>query len=392
MVNGLMVNGLMVNGLMGKSLYIHVPFCKTRCVYCDFYSTTQSELKERYIRALCRELEMRKSYLGGEAVETIYFGGGTPSLLEPCDFGQVFDAIRRIYGMEQVREITLEANPDDLTPEYLQALSRLPFNRISIGIQTFNDGILRLLRRRHSSRQAVRAVRDARSAGFDNISIDLIYGLPGETPDDWSHDLSQAIALRAEHVSAYHLTYEAGTPLYQMLQEKRVKEVSEERSLLFFSELTRQLPAAGYEQYEISNFCLPGKRSLHNSSYWSGAHYLGCGPSAHSFNGESREWNVSSLDLYIKGMENGERNCGMERLDKPTRYNDLIVTALRTAWGLSLAQLEKEFGQAYLNHALRNARKYLDNGELVIEKDRLRLTPEGVFISDGIMRDLLWTD
>jgi oxygen-independent coproporphyrinogen-3 oxidase len=331
---------------------------------------------------------MRAAYLNGEPVETIYFGGGTPSQLEPDDFGRVFDTINRIYGMEHSKEVTLEANPDDLAPEYLQALSRLPFNRISIGIQTFNDEILRLLKRRHSSAQAIRAVEEARRAGFDNISIDLIYGLPGETPESWDHDLSQAIALRTEHISAYHLTYEEGTPLYNMLQEKQVKEVDEDRSLLFFSGLARRLSDAGYEQYEISNFCLPGKFSRHNSSYWRGVNYLGCGPSAHSYNGESREWNVSSLDLYIKGIEKGERNSGMEWLDRTTRYNELILTALRTKWGLSLAQLEKEFGQEYLSHALRNARKYLDNGELTIEEGCLRLTPKGVYLSDGIMRDL----
>jgi oxygen-independent coproporphyrinogen-3 oxidase len=373
-------------------IYIHIPFCKTRCIYCDFYSTTQSELKGRYVRALCKELETRKAYLNGEPVETIYFGGGTPSQLEPDDFGRIFDTINRVYGMGHSEEITLEANPDDLTPEYLHALSRLPFNRISIGIQTFDDGILKLLKRRHSSSQAIRAVKDARSAGFNNISIDLIYGLPGETPESWNKDLSQAIALHPEHLSAYHLTYEEGTPLYRMLHEKQVEEVHEDNSLLFFSGLTRRLSDAGYEQYEISNFCLPGNYSRHNASYWSGVRYLGCGPSAHSFNGESREWNVSSLRLYMKGMEKGDRNCEMEWLDKTTRYNDLIITALRTVWGLSLTQLEKEFGQVYLNHALRNARKYLNHGELIIKKDHLRLTPEGVFISDGIMRDLLWVD
>jgi oxygen-independent coproporphyrinogen-3 oxidase len=335
---------------------------------------------------------MRKDYLNGESVETIYFGGGTPSQLEPDDFGQIFDTINRIYGMKHGKEITLEANPDDLTPEYLQALSQLPFNRISIGIQTFNDEILKLLKRRHSSSQAIRAVKDARLAGFNNISIDLIYGLPGETQESWNNDLSQAIALHVEHISAYHLTYEEGTPLYSMLQEKQVKEVSEDHSLLFFSELTRRLSNAGYEQYEISNFCLPGNYSRHNSSYWRGICYLGCGPSAHSFSGESREWNVSSLNLYIKSIEKGERNSEREWLDKTTRYNDLIITALRTRWGFSLTRLEKEFGQAYLNHALRNARKYLDNGELIIEKDHLRLTPKGGFISDGIMSDLLWVD
>jgi len=349
-------------------------------------------LKDRYIQALCKELEMRKDYLNGKPIQTIYFGGGTPSQLEPTDFELVFDTINRIYGMEQCEEITLEANPDDLTPAYLQALSKLPFNRLSIGIQTFNDETLKLLKRRHSSSQAIQAVKDARLAGFNNISIDLMYGLPGETEESWTNDLSQALELRAEHISAYHLTYEEGTTLYNMLLEKQVKEVSEDNSLFFFSELTRQLSNAGYEHYEISNFCLSGKYSRHNASYWKGISYMGCGPSAHSFNGESREWNVSSLDLYIKDIEKGERNSEVEWLDKNTRYNDLIVTTLRTTWGLSLIDLEKEFGQEYLDFILHNARKHLNNEDLIIKKDHLQLTPKGVFISDGIMSDLLWVD
>lgn len=375
-----------------SGIYIHIPFCKTRCVYCDFYSTTQSELKERYIHALCKELEMRKGYLNGEPIQTIYWGGGTPSQLQPADFQQVFDTIQSIYGMEDCEEITLEANPDDLTPEYLEALSSLPFNRISIGIQTFNNETLKLLRRRHTAEQAIAAVQNARLAGFNNISIDLIYGLPGETPESWKYDLSQAIALKVEHLSAYHLIYEEGTPLYNMLKEKEVAEVSEDNSLFFFSELTRQLSAAGYEHYEISNFCLPGKYSRHNSSYWRGVKYLGCGPSAHSFDGVSREWNVASINLYIKGIESGSRSFEIETLDTPTRYNELIITSIRTMWGLSLVQLEKEFGIDYLNYALLNAEKYIRSEELIIEKDHLRLTPKGVFISDGIMSDLLWVD
>ncbi|NDV81170.1 radical SAM family heme chaperone HemW [Bacteroides sp. 51] len=373
-------------------IYIHIPFCKTRCIYCDFYSTTQSELKERYIQALCKELELRKDYLNGEPIQTIYWGGGTPSQLQPTDFRLVFDTIHEIYGMEDCEEITLEANPDDLTPEYLEALSSLPFNRISIGIQTFNNETLRLLKRRHTAEQAIAAVQNARLAGFNNISIDLIYGLPGETPESWKYDLSQAIELKVEHLSAYHLIYEEGTPLYHMLKEREVAEVSEDNSLFFFSELTRQLSTAGYEHYEISNFCLPGKYSRHNSSYWRGIKYLGCGPSAHSFNDTSREWNIASIDLYIEGIESRKRSFEIETLNKPTRYNDLIITSIRTMWGLSLVQLKKEFGTDYLNYTLQNAEKYLRTDELIIEKDHLRLTPKGVFISDSIMSDLLWVD
>ena len=373
-------------------IYIHIPFCKTRCIYCDFYSTTHSELKDQYISALCKELEMRKAYLNGEPVQTIYFGGGTPSQLSPTDFQTIFEHIDRIYGMKHCEEITLEANPDDLIPEYLQAISQLPFNRLSIGIQTFNDQTLKLLKRRHDAQQAINAVQNARLAGFNNISIDLIYGLPGESPESWANDLSQAIALQAEHISAYHLTYEKETPIYQMLQKKDIEEVSEENSLLFFAELTQRLSQAGYEQYEISNFCLPGKYSRHNSSYWKGVNYLGCGPSAHSYNGESREWNVSSLLAYINSIENGKRKAETEVLDLATRYNDLIVTAMRTQWGLSLSDVEKKYGQAFLDHTLFNAQKYLTGNELAIEDNHLKLTTKGIFISDRIMSDLLWID
>lgn len=371
-------------------IYIHIPFCKKRCIYCDFYSTTQSAYKEQYVRAVCAELSARQSYLNGEPVRTIYFGGGTPSQLSSDDFRIIFECIRQQYGMEHCEEITLEANPDDLTPDYLRQLVALPFNRISIGIQTFNEQTLKLLNRRHTAAQAVQSVRNARAAGFGNISIDLIYGLPGETTESWKNDLAQAIALGVGHISAYHLTYEENTPLYTMLQESKVNEVSEENSLSFFALLIRMLSEAGYEQYEISNFCLPDKYSKHNLSYWKGTKYLGIGPSAHSYNGESREWNVASLSDYLTGIASGKRNYEMEILDTTTKYNDLIVTAMRTAWGISLPLLEKEFGKSYLNHAMQNAQKYLDSRKLEIRDNHLRFTPEGLFISDRIMSDLLW--
>lgn len=241
-------------------IYIHIPFCKTRCVYCDFYSTTQSQLKKRYIRALCQELRSRKEYLKGEPVRTVYFGGGTPSQLNEEDFALVFETLEEVYGLGACEETTLEANPDDLTDDYVAMLhDRLPFNRISMGIQTFDDEMLRLLNRRHNASQAIEAVGRCRRAGFGNISIDLIYGLPGETDRRWQDDLQQAVALDVEHLSAYHLTYEEGTPLYDMLQAHRVSQVDEDSSLRFFSALTDTLGKAGYVHYEISNFCKPGR-------------------------------------------------------------------------------------------------------------------------------------
>ena len=242
-------------------IYIHIPFCKTRCIYCDFYSTTRSELKDRYIHALCKELQIRKEYLREEPVETIYFGGGTPSQLAEEDFREIFETIRKYYGMEHCREITLEANPDDLTEEYAVMLQRLPFNRISMGIQTFDDATLKLLNRRHNAAQAVNAVHHCRRAGFNNISIDLIYGLPGETDERWKRDLQQAVSLDVEHISAYHLTYEEGTRIYELLQTHRIREVDEESSLRFFSTLMDTLgrPATSTTKYPISavRACIP---------------------------------------------------------------------------------------------------------------------------------------
>lgn len=378
--------------LFMAGIYIHIPFCKTRCVYCDFYSTTQSEQKDRYINALCRELELRKEYLNGEKIETIYFGGGTPSQLAPTDFQKVFDTIYKVYGTDSCKEITLEANPDDLRPAYLQALSQLPFNRISIGIQTFNDNTLKLLNRRHSAQQAIQAVADCRKAGFKNISIDLMYGLPGETKQTWKEDLQKAISLDVEHISAYHLIYEEGTRLYDMLQKHKVEEVDEDSSVDFFAMMIEELTKAGYVHYEISNFCRPGRLSQHNSSYWTGKKYLGCGPSAHSYNGIERQWNISSLKDYMQSIGQGIIPAEIEELDLYTRYNDFIITSLRTMWGLPLQRLKEQFGEKLYSYCLKNAQIYIDCGKLIMKDNNLTLSKDGIFVSDGIMSDLLWVE
>lgn len=371
-------------------IYIHIPFCKTRCIYCDFYSTTRSELKERYVRALCRELQMRREYLRGEAVETVYFGGGTPSQLAEEDFRQIFQALQEVYGLEHCREITLEANPDDLTEAYTVMLRRLPFNRISMGIQTFDDAMLKLLNRRHNAVQAIEAVDRCRRAGFDNISIDLIYGLPDETDERWRRDLQQVVALGVEHISAYHLTYEEGTRLYQLLQAHSICEVDEDSSLRFFSTLIDTLTAAGYEHYEISNFCRPRRHSRHNTSYWQGIPYLGCGPSAHSFDRRTREWNVASLEKYMCAIEAGGREYETECLDDVTRYNEYVMTALRTKRGIAAEDLKRTFGTELWQYCRDMARPYIDSGKLRVEDNRLCLTREGIFVSDGIISSLMY--
>lgn len=373
-------------------IYLHIPFCKTRCIYCDFYSTTQSELTDSYIDALCNELIQRKDYLQGEPVHTVYFGGGTPSQLSENHFRKVFHTLEKIVGLEQTVEITLEANPDDLTEDYTSMLRTLPFNRISMGIQTFQEDTLRLLHRRHTAKQAILAVERCRKAGFQNISIDLIYGLPGETDQRWQQDLSQATQLQIEHISAYHLIYEENTPLHQMLQQQRVKEVDEDSSLRFFSTLINRLKEAGYEHYEISNFCKPGFHSRHNSSYWQGIPYLGCGPSAHSFNGNSRQWNIASLTQYIQGIQEGTCIYETEQLDLYTRYNECVMTGLRTSKGINLSQLKQSFGLELWKYCLKMAAAYLQNSQLEIKNDHLKLTQEGIFISDGIMSNMMYIE
>ena len=371
-------------------IYIHIPFCKRRCIYCDFFSTTQSDQKSTYVRALCEELRIRKDYLQKEDIETIYLGGGTPSQLSQKGLESIFTTIYNIYKVKENAEITLEANPDDLTPEYVSMLCQLPINRISMGIQTFQENTLKLLHRRHTAQQAVEAFYRCREAGFQNISIDLMYGLPGETLETWIHDLKQAIDLHPEHISAYHLIYEEGTVLWKLREECQVKEADEDLSVSLFSTLIDMLTQAGYQHYEISNFCLPGLHSQHNSSYWTGKNYLGCGPSAHSYNGFSRQWNVASLDKYMTGISSGQPDFELEELDLYTRYNDFVITSIRTCWGMPLSRLQTEYSEELYHYCLRMAKPHLEQGVLQLQDEVLKLTSKGIFVSDGIMSDLLW--
>jgi len=328
--------------------------------------------------------------LEGEDIETIYFGGGTPSQLTERELKEIFDSIYHLYKVKENAEITLEANPDDLTPEYVTMLSQFPINRISMGIQTFQEETLKLLHRRHTARQAIEAFYRCREAGFRNISIDLMYGLPSETLQTWKEDLQQAIDLHPEHISAYHLIYEEGTELWKLKEQHQVEETDEDLSVSLFSTLIETLTQAGYQHYEISNFCLPGLHSRHNSSYWTGKKYLGCGPSAHSFNEISRQWNIASLDKYLEGIAFRAPYYEIEELDIYTRYNDYVITSIRTCWGMSLSRLRTEYGEELYNYCLRMAKPHLNEGILEIRGDILKLTRKGIFISDGIMSDLLW--
>ena len=370
-------------------IYIHIPFCKTRCIYCDFYSTTESKLSSRYIQAVCKELRTRKSYLENEPIETIYIGGGTPSQLSYNELQKLFDTIYDTYDTTQVKEITLEANPDDLSQAYLANLKKLSINRLSIGVQTFDDHMLNKLNRRHTAKQAIRAIQNAQEVGFQNISLDLIYGLPLERMEQWINDINTAIALQVPHISAYHLIYEKGTPLYKQLTDGIIHQVDEEFSLQSFTKLIEILTNNGFLHYEISNFAKPGKISQHNSSYWNDTKYLGCGPSAHSYNGHTRDFNTPSIQQYLAEVEAGKQQLVVENLDLQTRYNDYIITSLRTMWGLPLNELKNKFGESYYNYALKAAKKHIKSEYLELKNNSLKLTQKGIFLSDGIMSDLL---
>ncbi len=369
-------------------IYIHIPFCKSRCIYCGFYSTTLLDLRKKYINAVCREMELRKNYIR-EPFSTIYLGGGTPSLLDEAELTKLFLYINNVYDVDRNAEITMECNPDDITPEFTNMLSRLPINRVSMGAQTFADSRLRLLHRRHNSDEVKHAVKLLREAGIKNISIDLMFGFPDESLSQWKEDISAALALNIEHISAYSLMYEENTPLWKMLDTGKVKEIDEELSLTMFKELVCQLTDAGYEHYEISNFARPGYRSRHNSSYWHQVPYIGLGAAAHSFDLNSRQWNVADLKLYIEEINNGIIPMEREELDNDTTFNDIITTALRTSDGIDLNALETRLGKRYRNTLISAAGKHIEQGLLEIRHDRLRLTSEGIFISDMVMSDLM---
>lgn len=370
-------------------IYIHVPFCKTRCIYCDFYTRTDISPKQEYISALCKEIALRKNYLSGEKIKTIYFGGGTPSQLSEKDFSVIFKSIYDNFEVVPDAEITMEANPDDLTPHYVEMLIRHPFNRLSIGIQSFDDKELAFLKRRHSSEKAKEAVTLCKSKEFNNISIDLMYGLPGQTMEIWQKNLNEAIGLDIQHISSYHLIYEQGTWLYRLFKLGEVNAVDEDVSVEMFSIMIDKLASAGFEHYEISNFARNGLYSNHNSSYWLGEKYLGLGPAAHSFNGENRSWNIASISRYIKGINTGYPDIETEYIDEDTSYNDFILTGMRTMWGVDLNKLERRFGEQMKTYCLKNVRKYIDTDYVTIVDNVMKLTRKGIFISDGIMSDLM---
>lgn len=386
-------------------IYIHIPFCESRCIYCDFYSTTSLKWKDDYVDALCKEMELRPAIqaLGDNyPIETIYLGGGTPSQLSDGHLQQIFTKLKETYGdlFSKNMEITMECNPDDVTPDFCKTLGKLPVNRVSMGAQTFSDQRLQFLRRRHNTAEVKEAVSLLRKTGIENISIDLMFGFPKENIEDWKYDILQALQLGIEHISAYSLMYEEGTPLYKMLEQGKIEEIDEELSRNMYDTLVDMLTLSGYEHYEISNFAKPGYRSRHNSSYWNETPYIGLGAAAHSYrrarnqSGKmevTRSWNINNIQQYINSIHQGILPSEKENLDLTTRYNDLITTALRTSDGIDLKKTEKEFGKCYLEKLLDEANDKIKRGLMKIDKqnDRLSLTREGIYISDDIMGDFM---
>ena len=369
-------------------IYIHIPFCKTRCIYCDFFSTTQLELREQYVEAVCKEIEMTNKYLDGDTIHSIYFGGGTPSQLDTTQIGRILNTVQAHHSIVQNCETTIELNPDDVTSKYVESLSSLPVNRVSLGIQTFNDNTLRFIHRRHTSQQAIDAVRRLQNHGFSNISIDLMFGFPGETLEDWQNDIEHALQLGIQHISAYSLMYEEGTELYRLLSSQQIHEIDEELSRNMYQTLMERLADAGFEHYEISNFAKPGYYSRHNSSYWNDTKYLGIGAGAHSYNGIIRQSNISNIKAYIDGIHEGMPKCDTEMLTRDQQYNETVMTRLRTSQGLNTDIIKERFGTDYYNHLMTAATPYYNIGLLKIDEGNLSLTPKGIYISNDIIASL----
>ena len=370
-----------------SGLYIHIPFCASRCIYCAFYSTVKHGQRSAYIDSLIHEMQLRTDFLpqGNDAtINTIYIGGGTPSQISRTDIDRLFNNIYKVYGCK-ISETTVEVNPDDVDANLVRCLVNNGVNRVSMGAQTFDDERLSWLHRRHSSKQVYEAVDCLRHGGIARISVDLMYGFPNQTAEQWQYDIDEVIKLGVEHVSAYSLMYEEGTSLYKMLKQGKIKEIDENVSLAMYKTLVKSMKDAGYEHYEISNFAKPGMRAMHNSSYWDDTPYIGIGAAAHSYNRKSRQWNVSDIKKYIEATNNDVILAEQETIDDDTHYNDLITTALRTSEGLDLDMLDEK----QKHFMLECAKDYLQTGSLELSDNHIRIAPDSVFISDMVMSDLM---
>jgi oxygen-independent coproporphyrinogen-3 oxidase len=369
-------------------IYLHIPFCKQACHYCDFHFSTNQSVKTELTDALAKELTIQKNYLEGEIINTIYFGGGTPSLLSEDELKTIFDTVYSNYNVSSNAEVTFEANPDDLSLNKLHSMLNHGINRLSIGIQSFDDAILQFLNRAHSKESAIRSIENAREVGFKNISIDLIYAIPGQTNTAWKSNIEQAIALQPEHISSYSLTIEDKTTFGRWSAQGKLKAIEDDVAAVQLEMLMETLTKAGFDQYEVSNFGKPGFYSQHNSSYWKQEKYLGIGPSAHSYNGTSRQYNIANNHLYIQSIASGEIPSTKEVLTKEDRINEYLLTTLRTSWGCDLHLIKTEF--AY--DLLKDHASYIDSltaKDLIAFHDHhLKLTKTGKLLADKIASDL----
>ncbi len=356
-------------------IYIHIPFCYSRCSYCAFFSTTMLEMRSLYVDALLKEYAMRQDYLPkGKKIRTIYLGGGTPSQLSNKDLARLL----HVLPVDEAEEVTIEANPSDMTEAKLKAWREMGINRLSIGIQSFDEGMLAWLNRRHGSKQALKVVKLAQDLGYDNISIDLMYALPYQTMDKWKADIETAIGLGVQHISTYCLSYEPGTPLYNLREKGLARETDEELANEMYAYLCERLKQAGYVHYEVSNFALPGFESKHNSRYWDGTPYLGLGAGAHSYDGTSRQWNIDNLKKYLRDIMNGKVPFKREKLTATQQYNEQVMLGLRTSRGIEAT-----------DELLQKAQPYLATGKLRVEDGKIIATLDGINILNTIITDLM---
>lgn len=370
-------------------VYIHIPFCRSFCSYCDFYSVTDCSETDALVEALTREAALRSGYLYNETVDTVYLGGGTPSLLSVAQAERILAAVWKNFSIGNDPEITVEVNPDDIKPGYISSLASLGVNRISVGVQSWDDDRLKYLGRRHSARQSAEALEKIFSEGINNVSADLIYGIPGMTTADLRQDIEKTLTFPVTHISAYHLTIEEGTPLHRLREKGKLTETDEETSNSMFMLLISLLRERGFIHYEISNFALEGFISRHNSAYWKQVPYIGLGPSAHSFDRRSRQWNISDVREYIRSVNEGKVSSEREELDRLTLFNEYIMTALRTSWGIDLTHVENSYDKELHDYLVNMSGKYIRYGLMKRERDTLVLTDQGRMISDNIIAELL---
>jgi len=368
-------------------IYIHIPFCKQACHYCDFHFSTSMKKKDELIQCIAKELELRKDELKNKTVETIYFGGGTPSLLTSNELELLINLVYKHYTVIDKPEITLEANPDDLSNAIIIQLSKSPINRLSIGIQSFFERDLKLMNRAHNSKEAYECLSIA-TRYFDNISIDLIYGIPGLSNDEWIKNIESTLSFNVPHISCYALTVEPKTALASFIKKGIIENVDDDLAQEQFNILVEKLEASGFVNYELSNFGKPNYFSKNNSAYWQGKSYLGIGPSAHSFNGDQRSWNVSNNTIYSKSIQKNELPSESETLSTTDKFNEYIMTGLRTIWGVSLVKVTHDFGKNYKKHLLKQSEIYIQEHLLYIDDNKLLITKKGKFLSDGIASNL----